>query len=254
MSGDSRVSRELLSAIVALSVVEVPKWADENGCIKRGASDIDFFEDVKEEMEHQLDNPSGSDGVIAKYVEEVMESALRQIASDAIVEIKESIKDELRMELFYEMEQFRKPEAVASAKVDDKFSKSTMTKFSARTSGDGLEKSTIRPPKGGLKSVMNGFESIKDTSTFNAKSDREIEEDLIASNPIFAKVMGSISRSKTGRSYTPDELNDARGDRSDQYHRDLIKSAGNKYQPHIEIPNEGDAMWDKLFAEKLPNY
>ena len=254
MSDRTYVSRDLLSAIVALSVVEVPSWTDENGCIKRDTSDIEFFEDVKEEIEYQLDKPSGSGGVLAKYVEDVMENTLRQIASDAIMEIKESIKDELRMELFYEMEQFRKPESVANATVDDKFSKSTMTKFSVRTSGDGLEKSTIRPPKGGLKSVMNGFESIKETSTFNTKSDREIEEDLITSNPIFAKVMGSINRSKTGRSYTPDELNDARGDRSDQYHKDLIKSAGNKYQPHIEVPNEGDAMWDKLFAEKLPKY
>lgn len=173
----------------------------------------------------------------------------KELREDLLAEIKDSIKDELRMELFLELEKLR------ADMVNNKngTSHNTTAKKEFTTGvlpGFSLD---IKPAK--IKKVTGGFESIATTVRFEQpdKTNEDVENNLLANNPLFARVTKNIDRAKSGKSmYTVEEAIEARGERFDLEHKELFRSraAESKYELESSDDEENE-KWNKLLQDRL---
>lgn len=106
-----------------------------------------------------------------------------------------------------------------------------------------------------LAPVFTGFDSVADKLSYDKpvqKISRDVEAELMANNPIFARISRGLDRVKKGQAaYTAEELIEARNDRfgadaADEF-RFHISQSNENYDP--EDPDE-DNRWDKLMCDK----
>lgn len=175
------------------------------------------------------------------------------LKEELIDTIRGAIKDELRMELYMELEKMRSqlPTQKTAPGVMKDFGAATLPQFSTDlgdVSGGGIDK------------VLGGFESVADKFTFNlpsittpVKSDKDIERELLESNPLFAQISKNLDRSRAGKSmYTPDELIAARGERFGIVEAAEFKARVDTSDVQFDdSDSDEDERWDKLLRDKI---
>lgn len=168
-----------------------------------------------------------------------------------ITEIKDSIKDELRMELFLELTTLKtemlaagglKTAPSAGSSVKKEFGTAVLPQFSLEIGATN----NVAP-------VLGGFESIASSITFDSQKPADVEKDLLANNPLFARVAKNLDRAKQGKAmYTPEEVITARENRFEkkEIEKFQLRVAKSKYEFESDDEAE-DSRWDQLLKDKL---
>jgi hypothetical protein len=180
------------------------------------------------------------DDIIAEECEKPAETAMGtpmqdavSAAQDLISNLRVAIKDELRMELFVELERLVAARGVVALPPPVPAHKPAPGELKPFTIGVNTGGMNIAPTVPTVGTVSN--------------------IDILANNPLFARVTKNIERSRKGEaSYTVDELVAARGDRFDAANVESFRKRASLSKFELESSDSGeDSKWDKLLADRL---
>lgn len=175
------------------------------------------------------------------------------IVDDITHTVKWAIKDELRMEMFIELQKLNDDMKVQTAQPTVESVAGSIPKFSV-TFGKG----------GALSDILGGYDSLAETTTFGENRAKKTEKDL-SEDPLFARINKNLERAKTGQAmYTVDEIINSRAARFDKETLEELekrKSAHGMYQVRAmkhkqsyeedEDETKENERWDKLFNAKF---
>lgn len=251
----------LISTIIPATVAETSRrFADMQsynrsrdymGLVEKVSADIvaecDFdvgedsdAEDIPDSVQAKLELDSDLNHIqnLKLDLHELYTEFTNTLKHSIVDELKDSIKSELRMELFIELEKLKTSKGVTSKGVTSKQAPSSI-----------IPEFTIDAP--GIGNVFSGFDSISSKLNFNDSS-RDVDAELLANNPIYAKVSRGLERIKTGKAaYTSDELISARIDRFGDSNINEFKNRVNaSNQDFDDESDDEDERWNKLMLDK----
>lgn len=250
----------VISAIVPATVAE---------CANR-------FEDMERLWNDQL-NPSlaaFSENIAKQLIAEIddetddlthiqnLKIKLTDIYRAAMEEISSAIKLEMRMEMHLGMTEMRGE--LDRLRDEIKALKSSRLESSLDTGGckmgirkefavGTLPKFSFTLPESGVEPIVAGYESIADKVSFgNQKPTADIEKELLANNPLFARVSTTLDRAKKHEPlYTVDEIISSRSNRFTGESVDAFKIRAERAKFEFDDDTAEDDGWDKLLKDKL---
>lgn len=238
----------IISTIIPATVAECARrFSDLKTFCKGGNDSMDLVEKISDEIVAECDFnidecrtcELGHIQNLKLDLHELYHEFLTELKYDLIEEFKDTIKSELRMEVFIELEKMKQGMG------ERKNASGTMQHFSIELPDLSVD---------GVDSVLGGFESIKSTLDFGpqSKSHTEIEQDLLENNPLFAQASKNLKRVRSGLDVrTIEEFIEAREGRFDDESIEKFRAAAAESKFTYESDNEEDVNWNKLLRAKL---
>ena len=244
-----RMSAELIDECNFDVDSDEEKSASNLVCMPAGAPVIDS------EITHIQNLKLDLDRLYKEFKRDLIKTIANEIANAS-----DSVKMEMRMEMHMEFEKAQaqahaRTQAHANANTNTHANANTNTNTHANTHANANAQTQAQPNTGfdrfviestsKVSPIMNGFESLKNTSNFNLDSD-----------PLFQRVNKALERNKAGQaSYTVEELIERRADRFD--HAAAVdfrtRAAASKVEfdtsDATEDAREG-VRWSRLMKEK----
>jgi hypothetical protein len=263
----------VISTIVPAVVAETAKrYGSDNWCAGGVTETHTYVDKIAKDITEQCqfncdDDPSSADETnhiqnlkmdLHHLYGEFMDLMRDEMLTYVREELRDEIKMELRMEMWKELEGIKK-------RMDGMQVGGTTQSGASGGTQSGAKTATLQSfnfdvgKGGGIKTVSSGYESIASTNfaqTRAPKTKAEIEEELMKTNPMFARVNSSLSRQGSGQvGYSDDAYLEARKDRMDEDAVAAYKSTVAKSRVAFDEGSgdeeEDQKKWDRLYATRF---